>query len=136
MVTATCDMRRPVFGREQEARIAMDEFDAQAREGNCVNLAYVVMPDHVHWIFQLTSNGRLSGVVAKAKGRSAHRINRLKNRRGRIWQPGFHDHAVRQEEDLENLANYVIHNPVRAGLVVEPGDYRYWWSAWHPRHRA
>ena len=38
---------------------------------------------------------------------------------------------MRREEDLENLANYTIFNPVRAGLVTRHEDYPYWWSRWH-----
>jgi REP element-mobilizing transposase RayT len=111
----------------------MGEFEARSVEGSCVNLAYVVMPDHIHWMFQLTAQGELSEIVARTKGRSAHRINQTNGGHGRIWQSGYYDHAIRKEEDIENLANYLIHNPVRAGLVPEPDRYPYWWSTWHAR---
>ena len=131
MITTACDQRRRIFENACSARIVMREFVARSVEGGCVNLAYVVMPDHVHWMIQLTAQGELSEIVARTKGRSARRINRSNSEFGRIWQPGFYDHAIRKEEDIENLANYLIHNPVRAGLVPEPERYPYWWSMWH-----
>jgi putative transposase len=47
-----------------------------------------------------------------------------------VWQSGFHDHAVRREEDLPALARYVVANPVRAGLVTRVGEYPHWDAIW------
>jgi hypothetical protein len=67
------------------------------------------------------------------KGRSALEINRAGGLTGsRVWQPGFHDHAVRREEDLAELARYIIENPVRARLVDHVGEYALWDSVWTP----
>ena len=41
----------------------------------------------------------------------------------RVWQPSYFDHALRREEDLEAVGNYILNNPVREGLVAEAGDY-------------
>lgn len=136
MVTTACHRRRTLLGTDAAARIMIDEFLAREYEACCVSLAYVVMPDHVHWMMQLLPGHDLSRVVATTKGRASLRINRLNGTRGRFWQPNFYDHAVRREEDLENLAHYLIMNPVRAGLVEQADKYRYWWSTWHPRDRA
>ena len=111
----------------------MSEIRQREVENVCDNLCFVIMPDHIHWMFQLLADAELSKVVARTKGRAALRINRTFGRSGRIWQDGFHDHAARRDEVLENLANYIIHNPVRAGIVDIPDDYPYWWSRWHPR---
>jgi putative transposase len=114
----------------------IEEFLQREREACCTSMAYVVMPDHIHWMLQLLPQHELSKVVATTKGRASIRINRSNRTQGRFWQPNFHDHAVRREEDLENLAQYLIMNPVRAGLVERAEQYRYWWSTWHPRNRA
>ena len=132
LVTATSENRNPVFANRAAATAVIEEMAARARERRCENYCFVVMPDHVHWLLQLSEDENLSNVVARTKGRSALWINRARNCAGRLWQAGFHDHAVRREEDLENLANYTILNPVRAGLVTCPEDYPYWWSRWHP----
>lgn len=87
-------------------------------------LAFVVMPDHLHWLLSLGEKRSLSSVVGTLKSLSAHRLGRP------IWQAGFHDHAMRQEEDLLALARYVVANPLRAGLVKCLGEYPPWDAAW------
>ena len=51
-------------------------------------------------------------------------------RKGRFWAPGFHDHALRREEDVKCTALYIVGNPLRAGLVERVADYRYWNADW------
>jgi REP element-mobilizing transposase RayT len=103
---------------------------ATSRRGNADTLAYVVMPDHLHWLLVLGKRLSLSKVLANMKGFSAACINAEHRMRGRLWQPGFHDHGVRAEEDLRVLARYVIANPVRAGLVQSVRDYPHWDAVW------
>jgi putative transposase len=93
-------------------------------------LAYVVMPDHLHWLIQLSNDTSLDRLMRTVKGVSSHRINRELNRTGRLWQPGYHDHALRREEDLVAMARYMVANPLRAGLVKHIGDYPLWDAAW------
>lgn len=111
----------------------MNEFVRLGSERICENLAFVVMPDHFHWLVQLADEASLSDVVRLLKGRSARVLNQDHSLTKRIWQSGFHDHAVRREEDIEALANYLIQNPLRAGLVDSRDEYPFWWSVWHPR---
>ena len=136
LITPICDGRKRVFSDSIAAQILVAPIRAQALEDRCENCCYVVMPDHLHWLLQLAEGASLSDVVGRAKGRSSLQINRSLGGIGRIWQAGFHDHAVRVEEDLENLAYYTILNPVRAGLVSRAEDYPHWWSRWHPRVRV
>ena len=88
------------------------------------------MPDHLHWLFTLRT-GTLSAVVRTIKSASAMQINRLSAMQGQaLWQRGFHDHGVRQEDDLLALARYIVANPKRAGLVDSVAQYSHWHSAW------
>jgi REP element-mobilizing transposase RayT len=107
------------------------EFRFQHEVACATTLAYVVMPDHFHWLVQLLRGAELAGVVQSVKGRAASRMNRVTGRAGsRLWQSGFHDHAVRREEDLRALARYIVENPVRAGLVRSVANYALWDSVW------
>ena len=136
MVTTRCDRRSRVFESTAAARIVVAEIRKRDVEKVCDNLCFVVMPDHIHWMFQLLTDAELSRVVARTKGRAAFKINRALSRSGALWQDGFHDRAVRRDEVLENLADYIIHNPVRAAIAATPGGYPHWWSRWHPRETA
>ena len=89
------------------------------------------MPDHVHWLFSLTGNRSLDQVMHSMKSYSGKQIEKtLDNGRGAVWQPGFHDHALRKEEDLIHTARYIVANPVRAGLVSRIADYSLWDAKW------
>ena len=48
----------------------------------------------------------------------------------RISQAGYYDHALRQEEDMQKIARYIVANPIRAGLVNKVGDYPHWDAIW------
>jgi putative transposase len=52
------------------------------------------------------------------------------HRKGRIWQDGFHDHALRKEEAVIDAARYIVANPLRAGLVGSVKDYSHWDAIW------
>jgi REP element-mobilizing transposase RayT len=123
-VTAVARDRAPVFSDLYSARLLVNALrEAQARDAGAT-LAYVVMPDHVHWLMQLGTATSLSQVVAAVKAVTAHRIG------GRVWQEGFHDHALRRDEDLAEVARYIVANPLRAGLVAQVGDWPHWDAAW------
>ena len=92
-------------------------------------LAWVLMPDHLHWLMVL-QDGTLAATVRQVKSRSAIAVNRYLGRAGRVWQKDYHDHAVREEEDLRAMARYVVANPLRAGLVERIGDYPLWGASW------
>ncbi len=93
-------------------------------------MTFVVMPDHVHWLIQLTNNTCLSSIVQAAKSVSARKLNRFWGRKGPVWQDGFHDHALRREEDIQGVARYIVANPIRAKLVKSIRDYSHWDAIW------
>lgn len=93
-------------------------------------LCWVLMPDHWHGLVSLGDGQMLPALMNRVKGSSARVFNRQSGREGRVWEDGFHDHAVRREEDLLAMARYVVANPVRAGLVARVGDYPFWDACW------
>ena len=95
--------------------------------------AAVVMPDHVHLICRplRDENGSISipEITRTIKSESAHRINKALARTGRVWQDESFDHILRGDESLRKKVLYILENPVRAGLVACPAEYRWlWWD--------
>jgi putative transposase len=87
--------------------------------------AWVVMPDHVHWLLQLRV-GTLQNLMRMFKTWSSSRVRKMMHEPPpRVWQPGYHDRRVREHEDLDAYSEYIIGNPVRAGLCNEPREYPY-----------
>lgn len=123
-VTTVTLGREPVFADLRAARVLVGALrEAQARK-EATTLAFVIMPNHMHWLLQLETRVSLSELVGAVKAVTAHRLG------GRIWQAGFHDHALRQGEDLVGTARYIVANPLRAGLVQRVGDYPHWDTVW------
>jgi putative transposase len=91
----------------------------------------VVMPDHVHLILTplYDANGPVSiaEIMQAIKGASAHRINRALGRKGKVWEEESFDRALRREESIDDKIEYILGNPVGAGLVSNPLEYRWLW---------
>src|ERR1700720_3032503 len=104
---------------------------AQAPPRICL-YAVVVMPDHIHLLFSplRDENGwpfPLVDILQCLKGATAHRINKLLNHSGPVWEEESFDHGLRSDESLREKCEYIRQNPVEAGLVQKPDDYRWLW---------
>ena len=114
--------RQPIFKNHHYARTLIHQLMAQ--QPHASTLAFVVMPDHLHWLLQINQKQTLSTILKNVKAKSAQAIGQP------IWQAGYYDHAIRKEEDIVNIARYIIANPIRAGLVNKVGDYPHWDAIW------
>ena len=124
LLTTVTRERRPVFEDFGHARLLIGVLREQEDRRLARTLAFVVMPDHVHWLMQLGEQVPLAQCMRNVKTLSALRIG------APIWQPGYHDHAVREEDSLPDMARYIVANPVRAGLVPRTGLYPHWDAVW------
>ena len=129
LITAATRARYPAFEDLSLGRVVVQTLKAADIAQRTSTLAYVLMPDHLHWLLMLREGDSLSGIVGWVKGVSARRIGLMVGLKG-VWQTGFHDRAARTDEDLHTLARYVVANPLRAGIVARLGDYPLWDSAY------
>jgi len=129
LVTTVIEGRRPVLADFRTARLLVDEMRQVVKDGLADNLAWAVMPDHLHWLLAL-GDVSLANLMKRLKARSALRINHHLGLSGQLWQRGYHDRAARREDDLRAMARYIIANPIRAGIVERAGDYPLWDAVW------
>ena len=129
LITVVVHERHPLFSDFYLGRLLVAALKQAHDSGEVKSLAWVVMPDHFHWLLEITDR-ELAQVMGRIKSRSTLSINRARGTTGPFWQRGYHDRAVRAEEDLRKIARYVIANPLRAGLVEKVGDYPLWDAAW------
>jgi putative transposase len=129
-VTTCTGARHPWFVNFRIARIVITEMRRLQEEQRVVSLAWVVMPDHVHWLLQLREDSDLSQVIKKLKGRSSRQIRLQSGQTAPVWQRGYHDHALRCDESVPQIARYIVANPLRAGLVERIGLYPHWDAIW------
>ena len=80
-------------------------------------LAWCVMPNHVHSLFQLLSAWDLSQVLHSWKSFTAHEAVKKFRCSHPFWQVESYDHLVRNENELLRAVSYVENNPIAAGLT-------------------
>ncbi len=97
--------------------------------------AFCVMPNHVHAVFQplVAEDDRdrpISAIMHSLKGFTARRANQLLSRQGAFWQHESYDHVVRDDDEWRRIVNYVLNNPVAAGLARSREDWEWSYSRW------
>jgi REP element-mobilizing transposase RayT len=135
LLTTATWQRRPFFLDMILGRLVVQAMRFQEDEKRVESLAFVLMPDHLHWLLALQHQTTLSEVMKSVKSYSSRKISNVLREAGEtgathVWQDGFHDHALRKEDDLIEVSRYVIANPVRAGLVKRVEDYPLWDAKW------
>jgi putative transposase len=135
LLTTVTWKRRPLFLDVALGRIVVQAMRFQENENRIESLAFVLMPDHLHWLIALHHQTTLSGLMKSVKNYSARRIGNILRESGEgdavhVWQDGFQDRAIRKEDDLPEVARYIVANPLRAGLVKKIGDYSLWDAIW------
>lgn len=83
--------------------------------------AFVIMPDHLHLLITPTESVEKS--VQLIKGGFSFRAKKELQWNGDIWQPGFTDHRIRDEQDWGRHLEYIRSNPMEARLVEDIAIY-------------
>jgi len=94
--------------------------------------AVCVMPDHFHAILQPCRMenrewAKLDKVMFRIKGASARYANGIMERTGALWERGYFNRIIKKENDYSTSMNYLVMNPVKAGLAPRPEDYEFTW---------
>src|SRR5688572_13897972 len=98
------------------------QFTRTASEEQFALIAYCFMPDHLHVLAEgHAPSSDLKAFMATAKQRAAHAARPWI--RGRLWQSGYFDRILREEDSAQEIARYILQNPIRAGLVTSARDY-------------
>ena len=124
----THDRQRRFEDFAQACAAARALHDAGSAKGSRL-LAWVLMPDHCHVLVELGDAEPLSRWVARLKA-AMFRAVRAIQPGSAVWCRGFHDRAVRDGDELRDMARYLVLNPVRAGLVARLGMYPFWDAVW------
>ncbi len=104
----------------------VDTIREEQERQTCVVFTYCLMPNHLHFLISPKQGGvSVLTFTDQLKGKTTNRSWKY-GWRGKLWQPRSYDHVVRENEDLRAIANYILNNPVRKGLVESAGDWR--WS--------
>lgn len=121
-VTTCTFNRRNVFIDIDFGRQCADELLAYSGRFSFDVTAYCLMPDHAHVLFTATADhAPLRALVKSWKQVTGFRWHRANG--GRLWQEGYFERILRDDEPDVSVARYIVENPVRARLAASVGDY-------------
>ncbi len=120
------------FFRPDDYQFYLNAVNEAAIKYQCQLHAYVLMPNHVHLLLTGEHLGSVSSFMQSVGRRYVRYINIAQGRTGTLWEGRFRSSIVESEPYLLTCYRYIELNPVRAGLVSDPGDYV--WSSY--RHHA
>lgn len=142
-VTSTVIHLIPVFRRQEYFRVLTDSFIYCIEHRGFHIHAFVIMPDHFHLICS-QQDGDISGVIRDIKRFTSRQLIQLLVRdhayapwltamrnaaRGeaeaKLWDDEFHPEQVHSEPFFQQKCAYIHENPVRAGYVEDPSQWRY-----------
>ena len=116
-----------VFFSDEDRERYIDLLRKYSSQFNCIINAYCLMNNHVHTLLVPGNTKALSKTMHRLGLTYAQYINRKYNRTGRLWETRFHSSLVDRDAYLWIVCRYIERNPVRAGIVLYPKDYK--WSS-------
>lgn len=90
--------------------------------------AFVLMINHIHLLLETTQYGCISKIMKPLNQRYAFWHNKTHEKCGHLWEDRFYSRIIDKDSYLLECISYIELNPVRAGLVANPRDYK--WSSY------
>ncbi len=122
--------RQAVFVGDDDYNYYRDNLIHFKKEFVCRVYAYCLMTNHVHLVVDPGNDPEsISKLMKRVAGRQTRYVNKLEGRSGSLWEGRFKSSIISTVEYLPACCRYIDLNPLRAGIVAVPGEYR--WSSYH-----
>ena len=125
-ITCNTKNRLPYLQAEDDVELFFNTLHRVQEIHSFRLLAYVILPNHFHWLLQLENDeSNFSTIMHSTKRnftlnyKEAHSIDQS----FKLWQARFWDHVIRNENDLQNHFDYIHWNPVKHGYVASPDEW-------------
>lgn len=98
--------------------------------------AYCIMSNHVHILIRALNNAdgkrfQISKIMQRIKGFTGMEINKLRGTQGQVWDHVYFDRNIRNCDDYCRVVEYILNNPVKAGLV---GHHSQWKDSYYHKY--
>jgi putative transposase len=123
-ITIGTQHRRAVFDQASLVEDCIQELRSATSARDIHVLVYCFMPDHLHLLLQPRTDTDLIEFVQRYKSWTT-RLAWEHGKEGKVWQPRFYDHILREDDDPMRHMRYIAENPVRAQLVKTWNEYRF-----------
>ena len=121
--------REPCFYADEDYLYYLETLKEALQRNDCELHAYVLMTNHVHLLITPHTEFGVSHVMQDCGRKYVRYINHTYNRSGTLWEGRFKSSLVDSDTYLLTCMRYIELNPLRAGMVDHPGEYR--WSSYH-----
>ncbi len=117
--------RHPIFVIEENYRY-LTRLMAQHSVRYCIAIiAYCLMPNHYHLLLRQETDRPVSKFINTLFSAYVQALNRQQGRTGTLFEGRFQHRCIAEWADVLQLCRYLHLNPVKAGLVSRPEDWRY-----------
>lgn len=120
--------REPCFYSEEDYAAYLEYLDIALEKTRCQLHAYVLMTNHVHMLITPMKENGISLLMQSLGKRYVNYINKTYKRTGTLWEGRYKASLIDSQRYLLTCMRYIELNPVRAGMVETPNEYR--WSSY------
>jgi len=114
-LTTTTYQRRTLFVRTANAELMVKTLFHYRDQGRYQLYGFAVMPEHLHVLLTPSTNQTIERCAQCIKGGFSHEVRAQFG--GEVWQPGFHEHRIRDGEDFRGHLGYIAANPGKRRFV-------------------
>ena len=120
--------RQVVFAGDDDYLFYLDTLQEWKTRLGCRIYAYCLMTNHVHLVIDPGEDpDNLGRLMKRVAGRQTRYVNRMEQRSGSLWEGRYKSSLIQDDAYLLACCRYVELNPLRAGIVDDPANYR--WSS-------
>jgi putative transposase len=120
--------RQACFFADDDYSFYLDWLQEYSFRSGCAVHAYAIMTNHVHLLLTPKNKESAGNLMKNLGQRYVQYINRTYKRSGTLWEGRFRSSVIQQDAYLLTCQRYIEMNPVRAGMVNHPGEYK--WSSY------
>lgn len=121
--------RSEIFCADADYQFYLEKLQLACEQHSCDVHAYVLMTNHVHLLITPHEEQSLSKVLQKLGRYYVQYYNYCYQRTGTLWEGRYKATLIDSAAYLLTCMRYIELNPVRAGMVAHPSEYR--WSSYH-----
>ena len=123
--TTKTSMGRRLLQSERNAILLIDVLRSNVAAGRFRLYDFVIMPDHLHLLMTLPGELSVEKAMQLIQGGFSYRLKREFGYQGEVWQRGFSEVRIIDRQGFLQSREYIVQNPVEAGLVDTAEDYPY-----------
>jgi putative transposase len=123
--TTKTSIGRRLLQSERNAMLLIDVLRLNVAAGKFQLHEFVIMPDHLHLLMTLPVDITIEKAMQLVKGGFSYRLKKEFGYKGEVWQRGFSEVRITDGQGFMQHREYIVQNPVRAGLVETAEQYPY-----------